>query len=224
MAAAGIGVAELSRRSGVHKATIHRVLREDYEFVPSSRTLDKLATALVDEVQDRRLDAVLNSPDASHYVLPVRMELGVDRWFVQGDTYAGASPLVYNDRIPRKYQWLGRVSDLSADIHYAVGDLVHFVETPVFSALSIAPGDHVVVGRRRQTEEGTTEFRIFLVSDAQPDQGRLSLEAPTKQARFQSKFEMRDGLLFGDQVQSEYTVALVGLVIGQYRKRHFLAS
>src|SRR5437879_1846873 len=76
----GLSVAQLANLSGVHKATIFRALNEDYEFVPSSRTLDRLTTALVDAGVDQQLTAVLTSPDRSHDQMPVRDEIGVGIW------------------------------------------------------------------------------------------------------------------------------------------------
>jgi transcriptional regulator with XRE-family HTH domain len=42
----GLTVSDLAARAGVHKATIHRAMSDDYNFVPSRRTISRLEQAI----------------------------------------------------------------------------------------------------------------------------------------------------------------------------------
>lgn len=151
----GMSVAELAQKSGVNRATIFRALKDDYDFVTSSRTVDKLADALGIPGPDGLAGTTKTegpAPFTSFVTLPIVMGVAAGAWQAV-DEFTDEEPEVFEAAIPvpgceQLPQWLERVTGDSYNLKVADGSLVHVVDA---IAMGYAPkhGDTVVVVRRR---------------------------------------------------------------------------
>lgn len=147
LARTGLSVKEWAGRAGVAPSTIFRAMKEDYQFVTSSRTIGKLATAA--GVPPPHTGSVEPQIVGARF-LPIRYEVGAGLWQEVADTqvFLGSGTIAPDPSYTGFPQWLERVRGDSMDREYREGELVHVVDA---LALGYVPrhGDHVVLVRRR---------------------------------------------------------------------------
>lgn len=221
----GISVAELARLAGVNKSTIFRALDDGYEYVPSSRTLDKLSNALgaSSEIKSQ-IDSNEAIPWWNIDALPILQNIGKDIWVPLDSPPLGLSPLIYNERFPRDKQWVARVADGSAGREYGVGDLVHIANADVARVVKMKPNDHVILARYGASPlEHPKEYRIYEVLESA--EWGMKVQAPALQPDFESRFELPPyrERMWGAEVDGVH-IGVEGIVIGQYKHRHPLAG
>lgn len=166
MAETGLTIRDWAARSGVAPSTISRALKEDYEFVTSGRTLQKLAQGA--GVKGLPISAIDARPP-SLGLLPVRGTVQAGAWLEidmadqrEPETY----PAAPDPRFPIEAQWLSVVQGDSmnalerrgrpAGIY--PGDFVHCVDA---IAIDYQPrsGDVVEVERIR-VQGGVRELTL----------------------------------------------------------------
>lgn len=215
-----ISIAELSRRSKVHKSTIHRALSDDYQFVPSSRTMDKLWTAIFDYAREKGIvnqfqfeNQVAQHPDR----VPIVCDIGEDSSGYRKSP-SELAPFTYNEKIQKEFQFAGIISDNSANLKFDAGDILHLASHQALKAIAVRPGDHLVVaGENIDTDQ--VRFRVVEVIRSQSD--GLLLRAPTS----------HEALAYQDVLDPARTslhgllqYSIFALIIGFYRPTHFLAQ
>lgn len=143
----GWSVKRWATESGVAASTIFRAMKPDYEFVTSSRTLSKLATAAGVPMPDT---GSIQPAMVGARFLPIRYDVGAGLWqeLTDSQTFLGSGTVAPDPSYTGFPQWLERVRGDSMDQDYREGDLVHVVDAV---ALGYVPqhGDHVILVRRR---------------------------------------------------------------------------
>lgn len=211
MSSTGLTAKEWARESGVAASTIHRALKEDYQFVTSNRTLSKLASA-----------AGVSPPDSSSSVaqlvgaefLPIRYDVGAGLWqeVTDAQVFLGVGTVAPDPAYAGFPQWLERVQGDSMDREYRDGELVHVVDA---TALGYAPqhGDHVILVRRRV--DGAEMERTIKEVVRQPG-GVLEFWPRSSNPRWSAPILLVHGQQADDQTVE---VEIAALVIGSYRPR-----
>lgn len=206
----GLSVKAWARESGVAASTIHRALKEDYQFVTSSRTLNKLATA-----------AGVAAPDATSIepqrvganFLPIRYEVGAGLWqeLTDSQVFLGTGTVAADPAYSGFPQWLERVNGDSMDREYREGELIHVVDA---IALGYSPrhGDHVILVRRRMNG-GEVERTVKEV--VRSTTGTFEFWPRSSNPRWNKPIVLEEGGFDDPSLEVE----IAALVIGSYRPR-----
>ncbi len=210
LADTGWSVKAWAHQAGVAPSTIHRALKPDYEFVTSSRTLGRLATA-----------AGVTPPDTGSIepaivgatFLPIRYEVGAGVWQEVLDTqvFLGVGTVASDPAFSGFPQWLERVMGDSMDKDYRDGELVHVVDA-IALGYAAQHGDHVVLVRRRL--DGAEMERTIKEVVRVPDGGLEFWPRSTNQ-RWNKPIKLGPDGTGDDSVEVE----VAALVIGSYRPR-----
>lgn len=210
LARTGLTVRAWAAAAGVAPSTIHRALKADYEFVTSSRTLARLASAA--DVPPPDTGSVEPVTVGARF-LPIRYEVGAGLWqeVTEAQAFIGVGPVVPDPSYTGFPQWLERVNGDSMDREYRAGELIHVVDA---LALGYVPrhGDHVVLVRRRNdgSEMERTVKEVVRPAGNKPVEFWPRSTNPRWNAPIRLDPETPDDT-------SEVEVA--GLVIGSYRPR-----
>lgn len=199
-----------ARMSGVAASTIQKAIKEDYQFVTSTRTLSKLAHAL--GVTPPAVD--VRQTQEQPTFLGVRYEVGAGLWRMVDDVGQvdyGTAPVLADPAYAQFPQWLERVIGDSMNMEYPEATLLHVIDT---IALGYAPraGDHVIVQRTRD-QGGTIERTVKEVAFGPHGMVLLARSSNPRWANH-PVVVTEDG---HDQDHCE--VQVVGLVLGSYRSR-----
>lgn len=199
-----------ARKAGLAPSTIQRAIKENYQFVTSTRTISRLAQAV--GVTPPSVDSPQTVEQPTF--LGVRYEVGAGLWRMVDDVGQvdyGHAPVLADPAYAQFPQWLERVVGDSMNLEYIEGTLLHVVDT---IALGYAPraGDHVIVQRMRD-QGGTVERTIKEVAFGPHG---MTLIARSTNPRWANHpvVVTNDG---HDQDHCE--VQVVGLVLGSYRSR-----
>jgi AraC-like DNA-binding protein len=200
----GLTVERWAQLAGVAKSTIFRALKPDYEFVTSSKTLSKLASAVGAEPP-----SLLTQVKLAPRFLPVRY---VVQAVIVFENDADVPPeqislaVLPDPRFDRFPQWLEKVVGDSVDLKIAPGSYAHVVDAV---ELGYAPrhGDWVVVERRR--DQGCVRERTIKQVDTQ--NGEVRLCPRSRNPKWSEPVRLTEGGKIGD-----IEVEIVGLVIGAY--------
>ncbi|HAD84274.1 MAG TPA: hypothetical protein DCG71_05460 [Brevundimonas sp.] len=207
--ATGLTVKKWAADSGVAPSTIHRALKEDYQFVTSNRTLSKLASAAGVSAPDQGSAAQIVGAE----FLPIRYDVGAGLWQEVADAqiFLGVGTVAPDPAYAGFPQWLERVQGDSMDEEYRQGEMVHVVDA---IALGYSPqhGDHVILVRRRN--DGAEMERTIKEVVRTPD-GRLEFWPRSTNARWRQPIILHHGLAGDETVEVE----VAALVIGSYRPR-----
>lgn len=210
LAETGLTVKGWAKESGVAASTIHRALKEDYQFLTSNRTLSKLASAAGVAAPET------TSPEAQVVgaeFLPIRYDVGAGNWQEVADSqvFLGIGTVAPDPAYSGFAQWLERVTGDSMDREYRQGELVHVVDA---LALGYAPqhGDHVILVRRRN--DGA-EMERTIKEVVRTPEGRLEFWPRSNNPRWSTPISMIGGLASDEAVEVE----VAALVIGSYRPR-----
>lgn len=209
-AARGWTYARWAKQAGVAASTVQRAIRDDYEFVTSSRTLAKLAEAA--GVDPPAIEALTDSVARQQplKLLPIRYEVGAGIWRSVDDVHEayGVGPVRADPAFEGFEQWLERVVTDSMDKEYAIGTLLHVVDA---ISIGYAPrtGDHVIVERRQ--DGGLSERTVKEVVVTR--QG-VQLWPRSNNPKWAGPIDYRAGME-GDHCD----VHIAGLVLGSYRAR-----
>lgn len=199
-------VASWAKAARVAPSTIHRAMKSDYQFVTSSKTLAKLATAAGVAAPDATADPQMVGAE----FLPVRYDVGAGLWqeLTDDQVFKGVGPVSPDPAYSGFPQWLERVQGDSMDREYRHNDLVHVVDA---ISLGYAPqhGDHVILVRRRQ-DGGEVERTVKEVVRAG---SRLEFWPRSTNPRWNSPVVLDDG------PEETTEVEVAALVIGSYRPR-----
>lgn len=214
MAESGLSAAAWAKKAGIAASTIQRAVKDDYEFITSSRTLAKLADAIgiaPPEIEMLSSGQPTRLP-ATH--LPIRYEVGAGVWRSVEDVQVpyGTAPVAEDAAFAGFEQWLERVVTDSMDQEYPIGTLLHVVDA---IAIGYAPrsGDHVIVER---TQSGGMHERTCKEVQVRP--GAIELWPRSHNPRWQEPLTFSNGS--GNDGLSHTQVAIVGLVLGSYRRRN----
>lgn len=213
----GLTIAELSRRSGVNKATIYRAMKDGYEFVPSTRTMEKLNAAIMGAIRDQSISTISRSfgPVGATVESIYDIRAGIPE---TDDWPSYQSPFLYSQEIAEDLQFAGRISDHSANKIFNPGDFVHGVFAKALDTVPLKPGDFVVVARRPVGEK-RMEFRIDQVIRLH-DRG-AHLEAPTTLPSLHRELDVK----IGEPVDVDgNSYAVLGIIVAHYRIMHRLAG
>lgn len=192
----------------VAPSTIHRAMKDDYQFVTSSKTLSKLATA-----------AGVAPPDATGGeaqmvgadFLPIRYDVGAGLWqeVTDSQVFLGTGTVAPDPAYSGFPQWLERVQGDSMDEEYRQGELVHVVDA---ISLGYAPqhGDHVILVRRRA--DGAEIERT--IKEVVRTREGLEFWPRSTNPRWDKPVILNDG--YDDQ---SLEVEVAALVLGSYRPR-----
>lgn len=203
-------VKQWAKEARVAPSTIHRALGADYQFVTSSKTLAKLASAAGVPAPDATsTEAAVVEAD----FLPIRYEVGAGNWqeLTDSQTFYGVGTVAADPAYSGFAQWLERVQGDSMDEEYRQGDLVHVVDA-INLGYSPRHGDHVVLVRRRMNG-GEMERTIKEV--VRTPGGETQFWPRSRNPRWNKPITMTDGLATDDSTEVE----VAGLVIGSYRPR-----
>lgn len=206
----GLTVKQWAKRAGVAESTIHRALKEDYQYVTSSRTLSRLASAIG-----------VAAPEANNSepqivgaeFLPIRYEVGAGNWQEISDSqvFYGSGTVAPDPAYASFPQWLERVSGDSMDREYRDGELIHVVDA---FALGYAPqhGDHVVLVRRRNNG---AEMERTVKEVVRTPAGTFEFWPRSLNPRWREPVRLIDGVEEDPSIEIE----VAALVIGSYRPR-----
>lgn len=210
-----VPISSIAAKSGVHKATIHRLLDEDYQFTPSLRTLQKLRGAMEDIAALRQIMPAVE--DGSQRIttgkpLNISDIAGAGLWLTHEQRRSmdvGETPLCGIQNIPTEYETAFRVTGRSGEPYFLDGDVVR-VGLHGASAPFGTPGDFVVIiGANKQNE---VEYTIRQV---------VSMDAMSMTVRFPSQAPEWQGTLKVNHDQSSVHNGIAygpfGLIIGIYR-------
>lgn len=200
----GLTVEQWAAKAGVHKATIHRAMKDDYEFVTSSRTLNRLAQAVGAEAPD-----FLSKVKLAPRFLPVRYKVQAGNWYeidTEEPPEQAQLAVLPDPRFANVPQWLEKVVGDSVDLKIPAGHYAHVVDA---QELGYAPrdGDWVVVERRR--DQGCTRERT--IKQVEVRNGQVALWPRSRNPKWASPVDLAVGSRPGDT-----EVQIVGLVIGAY--------
>lgn len=197
-----------ARDAKVSPSTIHRALKPDYEFVTSSTTLSKLATAAGVTAPDTKTS---DPQKVEAGFLAIRYDVGAGLWQEVGDaqSFLGSGTVAPDPAYSGFPQWLERVQGDSMDQDYRQGDLVHVVDA---IALGYSPqhGDHVILARRRA--DGSEIERT--IKEVVRSGGRVEFWPRSTNARWSKPLIMND-----TSADETVEVEVSALVIGSYRPR-----
>lgn len=205
-----MSVDEWARRSGVARSTIFRALREDYEFVTSSRTLSKLASSAGVQAPDPGGVEPLFPPELVD--MPIVHEVAAGAWREVDDLRDEPFGSLAVPRLPQwaSYpQWLERVVGDSYDLKIPDGSLVHVIDA---IDLNYEPrnGDTVIVVRRRA--QGALIERSL--KEVVIEQGRfVQLWPRSHNSRWNKPLDLTDGAKADEDIE----VQIVGKVIRSYQ-------
>lgn len=205
--------ARWAKEAGVAPSTVQRAIKDDYAFVTSSRTLDKLARAANSPAPGFISET---SPIARTNFLAVRYRAGAGIWHEVGDVQAfeGVYPVTEDPAYAGYSQWLERVVGDSMDRDYPDGCFVHVVDTSEIG-YSPRPGDHVVLVRYRNDGQEIERTIKEVVKNGR----KLEFWPRSTNLRWQEPVVLRgDGA--SDQIADLHRVEVAGLVLGSYRPRH----
>lgn len=212
--AQGISAAAWAAKAQLSPSTIQRAIKDDYQFVTSSRTLAKLANAI--GIAPPQIEGFSdgNPTRAGIRHLPIRYEVGAGIWRSVHDASEayGTGPVTESGAYAGFEQWLERVVTDSMNLEYPVGTLLHVVDA---IAIGYAPrtGDHVIIER---TQDGGMAERTCKEIAVAPD--RVELWSRSTNPRWS------EPVVFAkDGHDGPYTVQIVGLVLGSYRSRALTA-
>lgn len=210
LAETGITVKDWARKSGVAPSTIHRALKDDYQFLTSNRTLSKLATAAgVAPPDSPSIEVQMVGAEA----LPIRYEVGAGNWQEISDSqvFYGSGTVAPDPAYAGFPQWLERVSGDSMDREYRDGELIHVVDA---FALGYAPqhGDHVVLVRRRNNG---AEMERTVKEVVRTQAGAFEFWPRSSNPRWREPVRLVDGVEEDPSIEIE----VAALVIGSYRPR-----
>jgi hypothetical protein len=200
----GLTVERWAQLAGVAKSTIFRALKPDYEFVTSSKTLAKLASA----VGAAAPSATTNVKLAPRF-LPVRYVVQAGLWFENdADTPPEQLTLAVlpDPRFDRFPQWLEKVVGDSVDLKIQPGSYAHVVDACEMG-YSPRDGDWVVVERRR--DQGAVRERT--IKQVELTQNGVRLCPRSRNPKWSEPLNLAAGGRVGD-----IEVQIVGLVIGAY--------
>lgn len=196
--------------AGIAKSTINRAIKEDYQFVTSTKTLARLANAA--GVTPPAVDPVL-TPEQPTF-LRVRYQVGAGLWRMVDDVGQvdyGTAPVLADPAYAQFPQWFERVVGDSMNLEYHEGTLLHVIDT---IALGYAPraGDHVIVQRTKN--QGADIERT--VKEVQFAPHGMVLCAKSSNPRWANHpvVVKPDG-----HDQEDCEVQIVGWVLGSYRSR-----
>lgn len=198
-----------AKRAGVAASTVQRAIKDDYQFVVSSRTLAKLATVAnrpPPEVRQVRELQIVPS------FLGVRYRVQAGNWFeVDNESQveiAPGQPVAPDPRYAEYPQWLELVVGESANRRIQDGEFAHVVDA---IAMYYEPkhGDWVVVERSRAG--GLLHERTIKQVEIDRD-GVVRLCPRSTDPRWQTALCLTDGARDGEDVE----VQIVGKVIGAY--------
>lgn len=200
-----------AKEAGVAPSTVQRALKEDYEFVPSSKTLDKLARAA--NSPSPIMGSANHSPIANPSFLNVRYRTGAGVWQEVGDVQAfdGVYPVTEDPAYAGFPQWLERVVGDSMDMEYPDGTFVHVVDAAA-TGYSPRPGDHVILVRYRHDGQ---EVERTVKEVTRKGRG-LEFWPRSSNPRWNEPVVLHGD---GDQVVDLHRVEIAGLVLGSYRPR-----
>lgn len=216
MAEKRLTVTAWAKAAGVARTTIARPLKEDYEFVVSSRTLAALAAAAGVQSPGAGTSpdaSAQNNPKLGIAFLPVLYSVCAGHWI---EANAGTRarngpprPVSSDPRYTAHPQWLEAVEGDGMDREIPAGWLVHVVDT---ASLNYTPqdGDFVIVERRR--DGGALRERSVRQVSALPG-GGVELWARSSNAAWASPLSPSSS----SDNDSDIEVEVVGLVIGAYR-------
>ena len=209
LARTGLSVKEWAARAGVAPSTVFRAMKDDYQFVTSSRTIGKLATAA--GVPPPDTGSIEPSIVGARF-LPIRYEVGAGLWQEVADAqvFLGSGTVAPDPSYTGFPQWLERVRGDSMDREYREGELVHVVDA---LALGYVPrhGDHVVLVRRRH--DGA-EMERTIKEVVRSPAGLIEFWPRSTNPRWNQPIRLDAG---GQDETTEVEVA--ALVIGSYRPR-----
>lgn len=210
LARTGLTVRAWASSAGVAPSTVFRALKDDYQFVTSSRTLSKLATAAGVSPPDT---GTVEPQRVGARFLPIRYEVGAGLWqeVTDSQVFLGVGTIAPDPSYTGFPQWLERVKGDSMDREYRDGDLVHVVDA---LALGYAPrhGDHVVLVRRRQS--GAEMERTIKEVVRPPGNKPIEFWPRSTNPRWSQPIKLE-----GDGVDDSIEIEVVGVVIGSYRPR-----
>lgn len=200
----GLTVEQWAARSGVHKSTIFRAMKPDYEFVTSSRTLNKLASAL-----GREPPAILGEVKLAPQFLPVRYKVQAGLWYevdAEEPPEQVSLAVLPDPRFSAFPQWLEKVVGDSADLKIPAGHYAHVVDA---LELGYRPrnGDWVVVERLR--DQGGVRERT--IKQVEVRSGAVLLCPRSRNPKWSEPVDLMRGARPGDT-----EARIVGLVIGAY--------
>jgi AraC-like DNA-binding protein len=165
----GLTVEKWAQRAGIAKSTIFRAMKPEYEFVTSSKTLGKLASAVgVDP------PSFASNVNLARLELPVRYRVQAGLWY---ENEADQPPeqrqlsVRADPRFEDVPQWLEEVVGDSANLKIPAGHYIHVIDA---IALGYVPkhGDWVVVERHR--DQGGVRERTVKQVDIKDGQIRLA--------------------------------------------------
>jgi phage repressor protein C with HTH and peptisase S24 domain len=206
----GLTVKQWAKRAGVAESTIHRALKEDYQYVTSSRTLSRLASAIgVAAPETNSSEPQMVGAE----FLPIRYEVGAGNWQEISDSqvFYGSGTVAPDPAYASFPQWLERVSGDSMDREYRDGELIHVVDA---FALGYAPqhGDHVVLVRRRNNG---AEMERTVKEVVRTQAGTFEFWPRSLNPRWREPVRLIDGVEEDPSIEIE----VAALVIGSYRPR-----
>lgn len=206
----GLTVKQWAKRAGVAESTIHRALKEDYQYVTSSRTLSRLASAIgVEAPETNGSEPQMVGAE----FLPIRYEVGAGNWQEISDSqvFYGSGTVAPDPAYASFPQWLERVSGDSMDREYRDGELIHVVDA---FALGYAPqhGDHVVLVRRRNNG---AEMERTVKEVVRTPAGAFEFWPRSSNPRWREPVRLIDGVEEDPSIEIE----VAALVIGSYRPR-----
>lgn len=211
LAEKGWSPARWANEAGVAPSTVQRAIKDDYAFVTSSRTLEKLARAA--NIPAPGISAN-HSPIASPQFLAVRYRAGAGIWHEVGDVQAfeGVFPVTADPAYAGYSQWLERVVGDSMDLEYPDGAYVHVVSTDDM-AYSPRPGDHVILVRYRNDGQEIERTIKEVVRSGR----KLEFWPRSTNPRWKEPVLLHGG--DSDQIADLHRVEVAGLVLGSYRPR-----
>lgn len=203
--------ARWANEAGVAPSTVQRAMKDDYAFVTSSRTLNRLAEAA--NIPAPGVSAN-HSPIANPHFLTVRYRAGAGIWHEVGDVQAfeGVYPVTADPAYAGYSQWLERVEGDSMDREYPDGCFVHVVSTADI-AYSPRPGDHVVLVRYRNDGQEVERTIKEVVRNGR----KFEFWPRSTNPRWQEPVVLNGGQ--SDQIADLHRVEIAGLVLGSYRPR-----
>lgn len=194
-----------AKLSGLAPSTVQKAIKPSYEFVTSSRTLEKLASTAGTS------PPTVNSPMTRSsriqpLFLPVRHKVRAGLWLevdeLMDESY-GERPVAPDPRYSDFPQWLELVEGDSCDRRITEGGYARVVDA-VAMGYAPAPGDFVIVERRR--DQGGLRERTL--KQVQSVNGRAVLVGCSSNDRWNAPIALDD--------DAEAEVEIVGKVLGAY--------
>lgn len=200
-----LSVDDWASKAKVARSTIFRALKEDYQFVTSSRTLAKLAEAVNAEPPVVTTDIKL-----APRFLPVRYRVQAGLWYeidAEEPPEQVALAVLPDPRYASFPQWLEKVVGDSVDLKIPPNHYAHVVDA-VEMGYAPKDGDWVVVERRR--DQGAVRERT--IKQVEIVDGDVRLCPRSSNPKWRDPVELTAGARNPESVEVE----IVGLVIGAY--------